>query len=164
MGVSNTQILNTGDYNLALANGSAFSGGGSVFSNNDGTLRKTGTGVVDFNIQLDHNDGVVRVENGTLRLTAGGAGSSLFTAETGAVLEIASAYSFAQGASFAGAGLIRIQNGRTVELGATIDNAGNIRVNSTGSFTDALLTSSVTLTGNGVLTLANAARVRGPVC
>jgi hypothetical protein len=161
MTVNNTQILNTGEYNLTLPSGSAFSGGGSAFSNSDGTLRKTGAGSVDFNIELNNSDGMVLVENGTLRLTAGGVSAGLFSVSTGAVLELASNYRFPQGAAFAGAGLIRIQNGRTIEFGATIDNNGNIRINSTGSFTDALLTSSVTLTGNGVITLANAARIRG---
>ena len=70
MGVSNTFFNNSGYYDLALASGNAFSGGGSVF-NNSGTLAKsTGTGAVSFDISLN-NAGTLWRKTEPLRLTPG---------------------------------------------------------------------------------------------
>ena len=49
----------------------------------------------------------------------------------------------------------------TTTLSGTIVNNGNVRINSTGSFTDFILSDDLTITGSGVLTLANADRIRG---
>ena len=58
-------------------------------------------------------------------------------------------------------GSIHRQQRRHHDLVGTITNTGSILINSTGSFTDLLISGDVTLTGGGIVTLANADRVRG---
>jgi hypothetical protein len=62
---------------------------------------------------------------------------------------------------FAGAGLVQFNNATTTTLSGTIANNGNAPINSTGSFTDFVLSDNLTITGSGVPTLVNADRIRG---
>src|SRR5262249_46312411 len=100
------------------------------------------------------------VEVGTLSLVTGGNISGTIAAAEGAILQFASNYSISNGAVFDGAGLIQFNNGTSQILSGTITNNGNLLIASTGSFTDFLI-NDVTLNGSGVLTLANADRIRG---
>ena len=52
------------------------------------------------------------------------------------ILEFGSSYTIADGAQFAGAGLIRINNATTTTISGTINNTGTVLINSIGSFTD----------------------------
>ena len=159
MTVSSTTINNSGNYELTLASGNVFSGASSIF-NNSGSLTKSGAGTVSFNIALN-NTGTVTVQNGTLRLTSGGAIGGALAAANGAVLELASNYTIANGTSFSGAGLIRIANATNTTISGAVNNAATMQLNSTGSFTDLILAGNTTLAGNGVLRLSNADRVLG---
>ena len=158
MAVNATNITNRGGYDLTF-DGNAFSG--SATFTNSGLLRKTmGAGSLNFNNVLT-NSGTVLADSGTFRLTSGGTNSGEFSAASGAVLELASGFTIADGSIFSGAGLIRFANNTSTSLSGTIANSGNILINSTGSFTDWVLTGDVTLSGNGSITLSNAARIRG---
>ena len=159
MTVSNTTINNAGDYELTLESGDVFSGANSLF-NNFGNLIKSGTGGVNFNIGLS-TTGTVSVQNGTLRLTAGGTLGGTLAAENGAVLELANNYTIADGSVFSGVGLLRLANTTTTTIGGTFTNSGTVALNSAGNFTDLTLSGDTTLTGGGTFLLSNAGRVRG---
>ena len=57
--------------------------------------------------------------------------------------------------------MVQFNNATTTNLFGTITNNGNVLINSTGSFTDFVLNGDVTFGGSGVVTLANADRIRG---
>ncbi len=157
--VDNTIINNSGSYDLVL-NGNAFSGGGSTF-NNSGILTAHATdGTVEFNIPLV-NSGTVSAEFGNLVLTGGGTLSGIASAASDAVLQFGSDFTITDGAQFAGAGLVQFNDSTSTTLSGTITNNGNILLNSTGSFTDFVLSDNVTLSGSGVLSLVAADRIRG---
>ena len=157
--VDNTIINNSGSYDLVL-NGNAFSGGGSTF-NNSGILTAHATdGTVEFNIPLV-NSGTVSAEFGNLVLTGGGTLSGTASAASGAVLQFGSNFTITDGAQFAGEGLVQFNDSTSTTLFGTITNNGNILLNSTGSFTDFVLSGNVTLSGSGVLSLTAADRIRG---
>ncbi len=159
MTVNSTTLNNSGNYALTLASGDAFSGANSVF-NNSGTLTTSGAGAVSFNIALN-NTGTVMVQNGTLRLTSGGSLSGALVVGSGAVLELASNYTIASGTSLSGAGVLRLANNTTSTVAGAFLNNGNVFLNSTGNFTDLVLSGDLTLNGSGVITLVDAARIRG---
>ena len=157
--VDNTIINNSGSYDLVL-NGNAFSGGGSTF-NNSGILTAHATdGTVEFNIPLV-NSGTVSAEFGNLVLTGGGTLSGTASAASGAVLQFGSNFTITDGAQFAGEGLVQFNDSTSTTLFGTITNNGNILLNSTGNFTDFVLSDNVTLSGSGVLSLVAADRIRG---
>ena len=157
--VDNTTINNSGSYDLVL-NGNAFSGGGSTF-NNFGILTAHATdGTVEFNIPLV-NSGTVSAEFGNFVLTGGGTLSGTAAAAAGAVLQFGSDFTITDGAQFAGPGLVQFNDSTSTILSGTITNNGNILLNSTGNFTDFVLSGNVTLSGSGVLSLVAADRVRG---
>ena len=157
--VDNTIINNSGSYDLVL-NGNAFSGGGSTF-NNSGILTAHATdGTVEFNIPLV-NSGTVSAEFGNLVLTGGGTLSGTASAASGAVLQFGSNFTITDGAQFAGEGLVQFNDSTSTTLFGTITNNGNILLDSTGSFTDFVLSDNVTLSGSGVLSLVAADRIRG---
>ena len=76
-------------------------------------------------------------------------------------MQFGSAFTIVDGAQFGGGGLVQFNNATTTTLSGTITNNGAVRINSTGSFTDFVLSADVTFAGSGVLTLASADRVRG---
>ena len=157
--VDNTIINNSGSYDLVL-NGNAFSGGGSTF-NNSGILTAHATdGTVEFNIPLV-NSGTVSAEFGNLVLTGGGTFSGIASAASGAVLQFGSNFTMTDGAQFAGEGLVQFNDSTSTTLSGTITNNGNILLDSTGNFTDFVLSDNVTLSGSGVLSLVAADRIRG---
>jgi mannose-6-phosphate isomerase-like protein (cupin superfamily) len=157
--VDNTTINNSGSYDLLL-NGNAFSGGGSIF-NNSGILTAHATdGTVTFNIPLV-NTGIVSAEFGNFVLTGGGTLSGTASAAGDAVLQFGSDFTITDGAQFAGAGVVQFNDATSTTLSGTITNNGNILLNSTGSFTDFVLSGDVTLSGSGVLSLVAADRIRG---
>ncbi len=160
MTVDGTTINNSGNYEIALVSGNVFSGGGSTF-NNSGTLTgQSLDGTVTFNMLLN-NSGTVSAEEGTFRLTGGGTSSGVFSASASAVLEVGSNFSFTDGAVFAGAGTIVIDNGTTTSIAGTISNSGNILFNSSNNVADLVLSGNVTLAGGGTLNLINYDRVYG---
>ena len=160
MSASGLTINNNSSYDIAFDGANAFSIAASVF-NNGGALRKiTGEGVVTFNTPLN-NTGTVLVQSGTMRLSAGGSSSGIFSSVNGALLDVASHYAFTNGASFGSGALVQIANGQSVDISGTIRNDGNLRIDSAGSFTDLGLAGDVTLNGGGALVLVNAARLRG---
>ena len=160
MTVSNTTINNFGSYDITLVNGNAFSGGGSTFNNSGTLILESTDGTLSFNIALN-NAGTVSAESGVANLLSGGTISGTASAAAGAVLQFGSSYTFIDGAQFAGAGLVQFNNATTTTLSGTIANNGNVLINSTGSFTDFVLSDDLTITGSGVLTLVNADRIRG---
>ena len=159
MTVSGLTLNNAGAYSLAFDASNVFSGG-ATFNNSDTLTKGMGPGALVFNNFLN-NTGTVSVTSGTLSLTAGGTSSGLFSAATGATLNLASAFSFTSGAQFAGAGTIAIANNTGSSVAGTITNSGNVVLNSGGNFTDFALVGDTTLTGGGTLTLTLAARVLG---
>ncbi len=158
MTVSNTTINNFGDYDLTIASGNVFSGGGSVF-NNFGNLTKSGSGVVNLNIPLV-NSGDVSVNGGTLRLTNGGTIGGAFASASGAVLELATDYTLASGTQISGPGIFQLANGTTTTLVGTLTNNGTLNFNNTGNGIDLRLNGSVTVVGNGVINLDNVSNNR----
>ena len=58
-------------------------------------------------------------------------------------------------------GLVQFNDSTSTTLSGTITNNGNILLNSTGNFTDFVLSGNVTLSGSGVLSLVAADRIRG---
>ena len=117
-------------------------------------------GTVSFNMAA-RRTGTVSAESGTFNLVSGGTISGTASAAAGAVLQFGSSYTFADGAQFAGAGLVQFNNATITNLFGTIINNGNVLINSTGSFTDFILNGDVTFTGSGLLSLVNADRIRG---
>jgi hypothetical protein len=157
--VDNTIINNSGSYDLVL-NGNAFSGGGSTF-NNSGILTAHATdGTIEFNIPLV-NSGTVSAEFGNLVLTGGGTFSGIASAASDAVLQFGSDFTITDGVQFSGPGLVQFNDSTSTTLSGTITNNGNILLNSTGNFTDFVLSGNVTLSGSGVLSLVAADRIRG---
>ncbi len=160
MTVSNTTINNSGSYGITLAGSNSFSGGGSVF-NNSGTLTLQSTdGTLNFNLPIN-NTGSILAEAGTANFVSSGTISGTISAAADAVLQFGSNFTFTGGTQFAGAGLVQFNNGTSTTLSGTITNDGNVRINSTGSFTDFVLSNDLAISGSGVLTLVNADRVRG---
>jgi hypothetical protein len=160
MGIGNTIINNSGSYDLALINGPAFSGQSGVF-NNSGTLTLRSTdGTLSFNISLI-NSGTVSAGAGTVSLTGGGTSVGLISVASGSTLQFGSNFVFGDGAEFGGSGLTQFNDGTTTSLSGKITNNANILLNSTGDFTDLVLTGNVTLSGTGTLTLQNADRILG---
>ena len=153
MGVSNTVLNNSGFYDLALASGNAFSGGGSSFINS-GTLSMSGDGAVNLNIALI-NSGIVSVESGILRLTPGGTIGGSFATSNGAVLELATNYTLADGTQIFGSGIFQLDNNTTTTLVGSLNNSSNIILANAGTGIDIRLSGDVSLVGNGVMTLNN---------
>ncbi len=160
MTVNGTTINNSGHYDITLTSGNVFSGGSSNFNNTGMLLAHADIGTVSFNMALD-NSGTVSAESGTFNLISGGTISGTASAAAGAVLQFGSNFTIADGAQFAGAGVVRFSNATITNLFGTITNNGNVLINSTGSFTDFMLNGDVTFTGAGVVSLVNADRVRG---
>ncbi len=160
MTVNGTTINNSSYYDITLTSGNAFSGGGSIFNNSGSLTLHADGGTVTFNLPLN-DSGIVSAESGTLILASGGTISGTAAAAAGAVLQFASTFTFTDGASFFGEGLIQFNNNTTTNLSGTILNNGHVLLNSTGNFTDLVLSGDVTFTGSGIITLSNAARIRG---
>ncbi len=157
--VNGTTINNSGSYDLVL-NGNVFGGGDSTF-NNSGTLTSHATdGTVVFNLQLA-NTGTVSAEVGNFVLAGGGTLSGTASAASGAVLQFGSDFIITDGAQFAGPGLVQFNDSTSTTLSGSVANNGNILLNSTGGFTDFVLSNNVTLSGSGVLSLVAADRIRG---
>ena len=158
--VNGTTFNNSGQYDITLTSGNVFSGGGSNFNNTGTLLGHADVGTVSFNMPLT-NTGTVSAETGTLSLVSGGTSSGLFSASSGAVLELGSNFSFTDGAEFAGAGTIVIDNNTSTSVAGAINNSGNILLNSSVNIADLVLGADVTLTGGGTLSLVNFDRVYG---
>ncbi len=153
MSVSGTTINNSGIYDLTLASGNLFAGGGSIF-NNSGTLtRSTGSGVVTFNIPLN-NTGTVSVQSGTLQITAAGSSAGTFDVGADATLEFSADYTFNDGAILSGDGTIAIDNNVDLHLNGTIHNSGTISLNSGTSLTRLFLDGDTALTEGGSVVLS----------
>ena len=160
MGVSNTVLNNSGFYDLALASGNAFGGGGSSFINS-GTLRMSGTGIVSFNLPLN-NSGTVSVDNGTLRLTLAGTIGGAFSTASGAVLELTNGFTLADGAQISGAGIFQLANNTSTTLVGTLTNNGTLNFANAGTGIDLHLSGSVSLAGSGLVSLNNFAQQPDP--
>ena len=92
--------------------GSAFYniyGSGSFVNNAGATLRKSSTGVSDFNAPLTNN-GVVDVQNGTLNLTGGGVSAGNFNVGSSATLLFNNAFTLNSGATLTGGGVFQLAN------------------------------------------------------
>jgi mannose-6-phosphate isomerase-like protein (cupin superfamily)/predicted secreted protein len=159
---NNATLSNLGTWRLLFTGGNVFAGSGSTFGNS-GSFIASGPASgapTNFNLPLV-NLGTFLVEAGIVNIANGGSSAATFTADAGAILNIGSSFSFVDGAAFSGAGTIRIGNNITTTWSGNINNAGNVLVNSTGSFTDVVLTADTTFTGGGVLSLRSAGRIRG---
>ena len=160
MTVDGTTINNSGNYDITLASGPAFDGGNSTF-NNSGTLTVNSLDdTVDLDIALN-NSGIVAAASGTVSLAGGGTNSGTFSAAAGALLQIASDFTFTDGTHFAGAGTILFEDNTHSNLSGTITNDGNILLDSASNFTDFVLDGDVTLAGNGIVSLIGADRILG---
>ena len=95
------------------------------------------------------------MSHGTLSLSGAGNSSGTFTAASGAVLELASNFTFTNGALFSGAGSTQLDNGTITRFSGTLTNDGTIRFASSGSTTELLLSGDVTLNGTGTISLDN---------
>ena len=107
------------------------------------------------------NSGTVSAESGTFNLISGGTISGTASAAARRRPSVRQQLHLLDGAQFAGAGTGAVQQSTTTTLSGTIVNNGNVLINSTGSFTDFILSDDLTITGSGVLTLVNADRIRG---
>jgi hypothetical protein len=136
--------------------GSGFTNLGTLQASNGGTLLLTGNGSGGFN-----NTGgtIIALAGSDVQLTNNVVitGGILDTAGTGVVRTAGTATL----SSLTNAGTFIVNNGSTTFLTGTINNTDTILVQSAGSFTDLVLNGDVTLTGSGVVTLQNAARIRG---
>ena len=154
MGVNNTTINNSGEYDLTFDDASAFNGGNSVF-NNSGILTKTaGSGILTFNIPIN-NTGTVSSQSGTLQITTSGSSAGTFAASAGAILEFANNYTFVDGATFSGAGTIQFDDNFDAHVSGGIHNSGTIMLNAANNLTRFILDGDTTLDGGGTVALAS---------
>ena len=154
MGVSNLTINNSSIYNLAF-DGNVFSGGGSTFNNSGTLVKSSGSGVSIVNISLT-NTGTVSSNSGTLQLALAGRSAGTFSAGNGATLEFANGYTFDDGVTFSGEGMVQFDNNTDVHLsGGVVHNGGNLLLHSTGNLTRLFIDANTTLTGGGSIVLDN---------
>ncbi|TVR78841.1 MAG: hypothetical protein EA405_13885, partial [Rhodospirillales bacterium] len=144
---------------------------------------------VGLTVQLNNADGIDRDNQGTMRASDGATLTILNTdiGNTGGLIEALDGSTVALNGSRITAGtlrtagdgvmtlvnatledltneaLVRINNAQTGRLAGTIDNTGEIRLNSVGSTTDLVILGDVTLAGDGVLSMSNSSgnRIRG---
>jgi uncharacterized repeat protein (TIGR01451 family) len=127
-----TLINRSGAVFDAQVNTTLFESGDSTTKtfNNTGTVRRSaGTGTTTWN-GLFKNDGVLRVETGTVSLNGGGTSAGTFTNLAGAVAQFTGGtHTLNNGAAFTGAGQSLV-NGGTVNVaaGATATAAGTFGV------------------------------------
>jgi hypothetical protein len=129
---------------------------GVMQASSGGILTLTGNGGGAF----ENSAGVIRALAGSeVRLQSGATinGGTLTTVGSGVIRNFNTAS--LSGVTIAGSFIAN--NGADTTISGTITNTGSISTNSMGSFTDLLLAGNTTLLGNGVLSLSNAARVRG---
>ena len=128
--------------------------------NNSGTLAKTtGAGSDNFTGVLN-NTGTVSVLNGTLSLGGGGTSSGIFSVASGAILELASNFTFNNGAQISGPGVVRLANATATTLVGTITNNGTFIFAAAGSPTDLILSGNVLLSGSGMILLSDSSNDR----
>lgn len=125
--------------------------------NNQGTLRKTSSGISNISIALN-NDGLIEVQAGTLQATGGGVSSGDMDISTSSNFTLSGNHAIHAGASLNGAGTLAIAIGTT-----TFDDAptgagnlaitnGNAVFNGTGVLNGLTLVGG-TLSGTGTLTV-----------
>ena len=94
------------------------------------------------------------MQNGTLQLTAGGTIGGAFAPESGAVLELGTNYTIADGTlGHFGAGLFQLANNITVTLRGTLNNNGTVNFANSGNGIDLRLSGNVSLAGTGIVNL-----------
>ncbi|TVR95524.1 MAG: hypothetical protein EA406_13810, partial [Rhodospirillales bacterium] len=123
---------------------------------NQGTMRASdGATLTIVNTDIDNTGGLIEALDGSTvalngsRITAGTlrtAGDGVVTLQSSATLE-----------DLTNEGLVRINNAFTGRIEGTIDNTGEIRLNSIGSTTELVILDDVTLAGDGVLSMSNVA-------
>ena len=163
------RFVNNGELRLLFESTDAF---GFVFSNladaltntNNGLLRWMGSGEGHYVAGLV-NDGVVRVENGTLRLhgfnATGTSGGGAFEVQAGATLKISGANHSASGdPGISGDGVLELVAGTlsldgSYNLPVTRFNGGGTLNLNGDSQTDSLSISGGKLAGSGVLTVTD---------
>ncbi|MBS0660590.1 MAG: FecR domain-containing protein [Verrucomicrobia bacterium] len=127
---------------------------GILRARNGGVLQLSGAGGGDF---VNTASGLIEAQAGSeVQLTSGANVSGGVLGGTGVFrnLNLASLSNLSLQSTFIGA------NGSTTNLSGAIDNRGTLRLESAGSFTDLVLTGTVTLSGGGTVTLGNTGRVR----
>ncbi len=143
----NATFQNNGTY-TANPSGSQLSrgtGGTNVF-NNVGTFVKQGSGTTQFSTLTTgvafNNSGLVDIQQGTLRLDAGGTQTGDFSVAQGATLVLSGIHTFEGDSEINGSGELSMGSGTTSFNGTTTVNA------------DFELASSIaTVNGSGILTL-----------
>jgi hypothetical protein len=113
---------------------------GNATFNNQGTLRKSGSGTTALGM-IVNNTGTVEVDAGELSLTGGGSSTGAFTIGSGATLE-PQTYTLQSGFSETGAGTFLVDTG-------TLNSAVNVTLQS-------LTVAGGTLTGAGTITVTGA--------
>ena len=154
MGVNNTTINNSGEYDLTFDGASVFNGGNSVFNNSGILTKSAGSGILTFNIPLN-NTGTFSSQSGTLQITTSGSSAGTFAANAGAILEFANDYTFTGGATFSGEGIIEIDNNHDAHMSGGLHNSGTIMFNAAANLTRLVLDGDTTLDGGGTVALAS---------
>ncbi len=160
MGINSLTVNNSGIYNLTFDGTTVFSGGGSIFNNSGSLVKNSGTGVLTFNIALV-NTGTVASYSGDLQLAVAGTSAATFIAGEGATLEFTAGYTFNDGVTFSGAGTLQLSNNTDTHFtGGTLNNSGNIVLNTTGNLVRLFIDGATTLTGGGTITLFGGANAQ----
>ena len=162
MGVQNTNLRNSGTYDITFDSANAFTGSPATSSfNNLGTLRKTnGIDEITFSMPIN-NSGAISVLSGAFTFSGGGINSGTFAPAAGAVISITSNFSMLNGTRFAGPGAVSFADGTNTTLAGTITNNTTLFLNSAVAFTDFTLNGDVTLTGGGTINFTTNDRIFG---
>lgn len=130
----------------------------TVARSNTGTMRATGgatltLGASAFDMELANAGGLIEAQDGGTVVIAGSRilGGTLDTEGTG-VIDLRNSGVLSD---LRNDGLVRVSNGLAGRLQGTLENFGEINLNSIGSSTQILLLGDVTLTGPGLLTGSN---------
>ncbi|HEY1771215.1 MAG TPA: FecR domain-containing protein [Chthoniobacterales bacterium] len=129
---------------------------GTMEASAGGILLLTGNGGGVFN----NAGGLIEALTGSqVQLTAGATinNGTITTAGTGQFVNLDSATLN----TLTLIGAFNANNNTTTTLVGTITNEGVISINSSGNYTDLLLSGNVTLTGGGTINITNAGRIRG---
>lgn len=125
---------------------------GTGGATNTATMEATGVGVLELENAITNTSGTI---------TAAGTGSTVLmdlnATITGGTLNGAGTF-ISNGATLNGltsAGLVQVPNNNTVTMAGTINNTGNIQLNSTGNATELLASGTLTLAGGGQVTLSD---------
>jgi hypothetical protein len=125
--------------------------------NNYGLMEATGGGTLLLNGAIGNSGGTIQSDgaNSLVNLNNAQVTGGTLTTSNGGTMSLTGASSSLNGVTISPGSLVTLTDGSTATLAGTITNNGTLAVSGQSANTTLMLSGSVTLTGNGSLTLSN---------